>query len=62
MAVYEVYGLIVLPVAALFALLLFRSFARGRVNILLTVIIGYLLYQLLRAPFAREKVERGTYR
>ena len=59
LAVYTVYGLIVLGVAALFGLLLFRSFARGRGNILWTAIIGYFLYQLLRAPFAREKVEEG---
>jgi Zn-dependent protease with chaperone function len=57
--VYAVYAVIVGVVAALFGLLLLSGYIKGRPNILWLGTLGYVLFQLIRAPFARAEVSKG---
>ncbi len=59
LTVYVVYTLIVLLVATVFGLIVLRSITRGRTNFFWLAVIGYVLFQLLRAPFAKPEVEKG---
>ncbi len=58
-SVYAVYALIVGVVGVLFGLLLLRGYVKGRYSFFWLAVFGYVLFQLIRAPFAREKVSHG---